>query len=482
MFLQLFQSCFINKFQNIEMNGKNRIFTNRKTIYRKLYVNIVAQMNVFMTRISFIVITVFTLLFMTFDFAGAQISAPGSSGSEKTNYPDFNETDSIYIFCTANGEELATLRATTNLTGTKTFLWEKYNPVSGVFDFYFSESSDAQFSQITGLTDGGYRATITQGATTEILRAWVFNNWTDIIADLPDSTSNCFSFRLQGEFTTADLRYYDLSSSTEILINKDIRVQWKKGNEIIASVINPQIFNPPAANTDYTLRVYDKYGCENLESVTYASIVTKAKFSVDPINGEAPLEVTFTNQSENGDVNQYEWFFFYDLDYLKENGEDFDSPEDSIMIVAYDENPVYTYENSGTYMVKLVSKKISEFHTCVDTFYLEDYIVADTSFIAVPNVFTPNGDGTNDNFVVKFWSMRSLEISIFNRWGKKIHYWDSGDIRGFEGTWTETVWDGRLMGGRYASPGVYYYNVVGEGRDGERRRAHGFFHLFRGKD
>ena len=95
MFLQLFQSCFINKFQNIEMNGKNRIFTNRKTIYRKLYVNIVAQMNVFMTRISFIVITVFTLLFMTFDFAGAQISAPGSSGSEKTNYPDFNETDPI---------------------------------------------------------------------------------------------------------------------------------------------------------------------------------------------------------------------------------------------------------------------------------------------------------------------------------------------------------------------------------------------------
>ena len=64
-------------------------------------------------------------------------------------------------------------------------------------------------------------------------------------------------------------------------------------------------------------------------------------------------------------------------------------------------------------------------------------------------------------FVVKFWSMQSIKIDIFNRWGKRVHHWESGDVRGFEGTWTETVWDGRGMGGRYASPGVYYYVVEG---------------------
>jgi gliding motility-associated-like protein len=132
-------------------------------------------------------------------------------------------------------------------------------------------------------------------------------------------------------------------------------------------------------------------------------------------------------------------------------------------------------------MVKLVSKKITGSKVCVDTTYLKDYIVVDTSFIAVPNVFTPNGDGTNDEFVVKFWSMQSIEIDIFNRWGKRVHHWQSGDVRGFENTWTETVWDGRL-GGRYASPGVYYYTVTGEGRDGEKRRKHGFVHLFRDKE
>ncbi len=440
-------------------------------------------MDVFMNRISLLFISVFVFILLLPDATNAQISAPGVSGSDKTNYPVFTETDSIYVFCAANeGEEIASLRVNTNLQGTKTFLWEKYNNNSANFDFFFSESSDSQSSVISDLADGCYRATVTQGANSIIERAWVFNNWITANASAPDSSSNCISFKLNGEFTVADLKYYDLANNTEISVFKDTKVEWKEGESIIAAVLSPQIYDPPTKNTDYTLRVYDKFSCENIATVTYQSIVTKASFTVEPASGEAPLEVTFSNQSENGDPGQYEWFFFYDLDYIKENADGFDSPEDSIEFVAYDDNPVFIYENSGSYMVKLVSKKISELHTCVDTFYLEDYIIADTSFVAVPNVFTPNGDGTNDNFVVKFWSMESIEISIFNRWGKRVHYWESGDIRGFEGTWTETVWDGRLMGGRYASPGVYYYNVVGEGRDGERRRAHGFFHLFRDKN
>ena len=81
---------------------------------------------------------------------------------------------------------------------------------------------------------------------------------------------------------------------------------------------------------------------------------------------------------------------------------------------------------------------------------------------------------------------KSIEVTSFaytitQASGRKVHYWESNNVRGFEGTWTETVWDGKLLGGRYASPGVYYYNIVGEGRDGTRRRAHGFFHLFREK-
>ena len=418
----------------------------------------------------------------------AQISAPGSDNSDKTDYPTFPEIDSIFIFCTNSEiDEIGRLRMTTDLTGTKTFLWEKYNNTSAGFDFYFSESTDAQNSEISGLADGGYRITISQGATTIIKRAWVFNNWTTVDATLPDSTSNCISFKLNGTYTTAQLKYYDLSDNTEIELFKDIKVEWKDGDNIVATALSPTIYEPPTKDTEYTLRVYDQFNCAGTFKITYISIVTKAKFTVDfgeqnPSELEAPLTVNFKNESENGTTDQYEWFLFRDLDEIKQESEGSSAPIDSIMIIAYDENPIYIYENTGVYDVKLVSKHISDLHTCVDTVYIEDYIIIDSSYIKAPNVFTPNGDGVNDQFVVKFFSMQSVKISLFNRWGRKIHYYESNNVRGFEDTWEATVWDGKLMGGRYASPGVYYYVIVGEGRDGSRRHAHGFFHLFREKD
>ncbi len=435
--------------------------------------------DVFMMKKSSLYLLSFILFFVLSTVLNAQITAPGADASDKTNYPVFQEPDSIYIFCTDNEvTEIGALRVTTQLQGTKTFLWEKYNNQTAAFDFYFSESADGQTSEITGLTDGCYRVTITLGSSTEIYRAWVFNNW--ISASGSVAGIDCESFKLVGTFLTATLKYYDLADNTELEVFKDMKVEWKEGESVIATVLSPQIFDPPTQNMDYTFTVYDRLGCSYSISVPYESVITKASFTASPMQGEAPLEVTFTNTSENADADQYEWFFFRDLNEIKQEAQNTQQPIDSIMLVAYDESPVYTFENTGTYMVKLVAKRVTELQTCVDTFYMEDYIHVDSSFIAAPNVFTPNGDGTNDNFVVKFWSMRSIKISIFNRWGKKVHYWSKSDIQGFDNTWEESVWDGKI-GGRYASPGVYYYVVEGTGRDGKKRPAHGFFHLFRGK-
>ena len=424
---------------------------------------------------------IFLTLFTLFSpFLKGQINAPGAVGETQTAYPVFNETDNIYVFCVSGeSEQAAILQGSTGLEGTKTFKWDQYNELTGEFELYFSESTEASQSEISGLEDGGYRLTITQGETTEVYRAWVFNNWFTASASVNES--NCESFKLAGSFISSGMRYYDLTDNSELDVFKDVKVEWKEGEVTIATVQTPEIFDPPTQDTEYTFRVYDRFGCETTTSVTYESIVTKAQFTVDPQSGEAPLTVTFTNQSENGDTDLYEWFFYRDLDELKREAGNTDQPIDSINFIAYDQSPVYTYENSGTYNIKLVSKHQSEFHVCVDTAYIEDFIVVDTSFVAVPNVFTPNGDGTNDVFAVKYWSMQSIKISIFNRWGKRIHFWESNDIRGFEDTYIETVWDGRL-GGRYASPGVYYYVVEGRGRDGETRKAHGFFHLFREKN
>jgi gliding motility-associated-like protein len=430
----------------------------------------------------------FFLLFLTFSTSlQAQLTAPGSTGSDKTSYPVFQGTDSIFVFCANDSTaKIGTLLVSTQLQGTKTFLWEKYNPANGVFDFHYSESSDRQQSPVQDLPNGCYRVTITLGANTEIHRAWVFNNW--ISASGTVENSNCESFKLTGMFQTNTMKYYDLATNAELEVFKDMKVQWKDGPTVIATVLSPQIFDVPAVNTDYTFRVYDRFGCESATPVTYESIVTKASFKIDAdwtsankTTGEAPLEVTFTNTSQNGDANGYEWFFFRDLDEIKKESAKSQQPIDSFMVIAFNESPVFTYDNTGTYMVKLVSKKKSEFFTCTDTVYLPDYIYVDSSFVHAPNVFTPNGDGVNDVFGIKFTSMKSMKITIVNRWGKRVHYWEKSDIRGFDDTYEETVWDGKI-GGRYASPGVYYYVVEGTGRDDKKRRAHGFVHLFREKD
>ena len=89
----------------------------------------------------------------------------------------------------------------------------------------------------------------------------------------------------------------------------------------------------------------------------------------------------------------------------------------------------------------------------------------------------------NPTFAVMFFSMKSVKISIFNRWGKLLHVWENNNLQGFYNTVDkvpQSVWDGKV-GGRMATPGVYFWIAEGVGRDGERRKGNGFFHLFRDK-
>jgi gliding motility-associated-like protein len=63
----------------------------------------------------------------------------------------------------------------------------------------------------------------------------------------------------------------------------------------------------------------------------------------------------------------------------------------------------------------------------------------------VPNVFTPNGDGLNDFFVIKEASQSARRLEIYNRWGRKI-----GDWADYKNNWD----------GKGQSDGVYYYQIT----------------------
>jgi gliding motility-associated-like protein len=78
---------------------------------------------------------------------------------------------------------------------------------------------------------------------------------------------------------------------------------------------------------------------------------------------------------------------------------------------------------------------------CIDTLLTE--IELKDFKLAVPNVFTPNGDGVNDFFdIPDLEKYKSNEMIIFNRWGKKVY-----EKNNYDGTW-----DGGGL-----NDGVYFY-------------------------
>jgi len=73
--------------------------------------------------------------------------------------------------------------------------------------------------------------------------------------------------------------------------------------------------------------------------------------------------------------------------------------------------------------------------------------------LVIPNVFTPNGDGTNDFFNINYLGYENYNLLVFNRWG----------VRLFESNDKNILWNGKAPDGRYASDGEYFYILnIGE--------------------
>lgn len=79
-----------------------------------------------------------------------------------------------------------------------------------------------------------------------------------------------------------------------------------------------------------------------------------------------------------------------------------------------------------------------------------------TSYLDMPNAFSPNGDGVNDIYRAKtnYQNIVEFEATIFDRWGTKIFSWTNID----EG------WDGNYKG-KEAPEGTYYVVVHAVGAD-----------------
>lgn len=198
--------------------------------------------------------------------------------------------------------------------------------------------------------------------------------------------------------------------------------------------------------TDAVCSAQDSVFIDALEGPT-------ANITADPIANFSPFTTTFTNNSENADS------YFWDFG----NGETLETTST--------ESQTITYEGEGPLDINVCLIAIQP--GCEDTACV---VVTILEFIpppvfAIPNVFTPNNDGSND-----FWSFYNLdfvdfiELTILNRWGNVV----------FEQTSEDPVWDGKLPNGNDAAEGVYFYKYFLQGRDQiTTHEGHGFLQLIR---
>ena len=122
---------------------------------------------------------------------------------------------------------------------------------------------------------------------------------------------------------------------------------------------------------------------------------------------------------------------------------------------------VHTYDAPGTYEVVVMSGGTCEGGDTLYITVLPEEVVVDSSWVVVPNVFSPNSDGRNDRFRVDGAGLARLSVDIFNRWGQLM-----GRL-----TSVSQGWDGRTEGGEPAPEGTYFIVLDAQGVDGRTHTA-----------
>ena len=201
---------------------------------------------------------------------------------------------------------------------------------------------------------------------------------------------------------------------------------------------------------NYQIVATDNNGCTLTAIVTVDSLnpiadfeMTSPQFTSD-YEGTAPVDVHFVNQSlyfANPNSPDADTTFFWNFNY-----------DNSIWIISHDYLQTFdtTYGIGGEYEACLVA--INK-NGCSDTL-CKTLIIYDPLVFVPVNIFTPDGDGINDEFSFfdRSDAVREFNCIVVNRWGVVI-----AEINDITGTW-----DGTDRNGDFCKDGVYFYTYTGK--------------------
>jgi len=214
---------------------------------------------------------------------------------------------------------------------------------------------------------------------------------------------------------------------------------WEFGDGGISGLQNPS-HTYGAGTFSVTLSVTTAAGCQS--TLTMSNYVTispnpVAAFIANPaVTTEDDPTITFINQSTG--ATDYTWSF-----------------GDGTGVTDYSENPLYTYEGNGSFVVTLW---VENEGGCTDSTSMI-VVVKPTFTFYLANAFSPNGDGRND-VLRPFgtgWDTDSYSMRIYSRWGDLV----------FSTTDINHGWDGFMPNGAEAIQDVYSVIISIRGMDGK---------------
>ena len=392
----------------------------------------------------------------------AQLTAPGATSSRPSSYPSAPSVkDSIFVYCNESGNQKGTLNATSPQGNAPfNFSWYRWSSTTKSFSISVKTETGVSNSTISNLDAGGYRVIVSGGFDITMTCWIVFDKAPVADAKLRNPMKHCNYVALDGTATATvtSFPYYDPGTGNPLSLKNELTFLWSSDPE--SSIPNPGLnmdpitFNPPLEDVIYKFEVFT-LGCSNFDTIDYKSIHIDADFTVDPMEGEAPLEVLITDKSTRGYI--YEWDF----------------GDDSVSNL---NDPLpHKYYKPGEYTILLTIE--SELH-CIDS-VRSAIIKVEPSALAIPNVFTPDGDGYNDRFMVESKSLRYIIVEVFSRSGLKVYGFSGEDDRLKD--WTG--WDGNINNSSIkAAPGVYFYIIRAIGWDDIRydsKEYRGVVYLYR---
>lgn len=211
-----------------------------------------------------------------------------------------------------------------------------------------------------------------------------------------------------------------------------------------------------AAPGTYFVTITDASGCVTTDSATVNGPVDPITSSIAHTDANCSQNVTGTaTLTVSGGTAPYSFFW-----------SNFSSTQDVTGLDAGTYSVVIT-DNNGCIKIDTVTVLELTAGGCGnDTTIIRDSL----AYVAIPNAFTPNGDGTNDIF--QFWLNKTsnVEVYIFNRYGSQVYY-NANQTAG-------TGWNGEHNGDD-AIEGTYVYmvNIVYE--DGSEEQKTGSITLIR---